>query len=80
MYTVYVLYSISKKKHYTGFTSDFESRFLSHNELGTKGWTVRYRPWIIILQETFTDKHLAMEREKWLKTGKGRDFVATLVH
>ena len=80
MYTVYVLYSISKGKHYTGFTSDFESRFLSHNELGTKGWTVGYRPWIIILQETFTDKRLALEREKWLKSGTGRDFVARLVH
>ncbi|MEZ5174352.1 MAG: GIY-YIG nuclease family protein [Bacteroidia bacterium] len=38
-YTVYVLYSESANRHYTGYSSDFEARFLSHNELGTKGWT-----------------------------------------
>ena len=48
-YTVYVLYSESFDKHYTGFTSDLTKRLQSHNELGAKGWTKKYRPWKVIL-------------------------------
>lgn len=48
MFTVYVLFSETHSKHYTGFTSDLQKRFLSHNELGTKDWTSKYRPWKII--------------------------------
>lgn len=43
-YCVYVLFSALYEKHYTGYTSDLESRLLTHNELG-KGWTSKYRPW-----------------------------------
>ncbi|MGJ1269095.1 GIY-YIG nuclease family protein [Sphingobacterium spiritivorum] len=44
MFTVYVLYSGVYDKIYIGMTSDLPGRLLSHNELGTKGWTIRYRP------------------------------------
>ena len=80
MYTVYVLRSEKFQKHYTGFTSNFESRILSHNELGKKDWSKRYRPWKIILTEEFANKTEAMKREKWLKSGAGRDFIKTLKH
>ncbi|HEY6505017.1 MAG TPA: GIY-YIG nuclease family protein [Chitinophagaceae bacterium] len=33
-YTVYILYTEHFKKHYTGYTSNLDARFLSHNELG----------------------------------------------
>ncbi|RKY53390.1 MAG: hypothetical protein DRP89_06275 [Candidatus Neomarinimicrobiota bacterium] len=45
MYTTYVLYSEKYDKIYIGFTSNLEGRLLAHNELSTKGWTVRFRPW-----------------------------------
>ena len=61
MYTVYVLYSEKYNKHYVGFTSDLEKRFLSHNELGIKGWTIRYRPWKVFHKEVFADKKSAMK-------------------
>ena len=80
MYTVYVLYSEKFQKHYTGYSSDFEARLLSHQHLGKKDWCIRYRPWKVIYTETFTDKSLAMAKEKWLKTGIGRDFIKTLQH
>jgi putative endonuclease len=80
MYTVYVLYSEKSEKHYTGFTSDFENRLLSHNELGKKDWSNRFRPWKVILKEEYQEKSEAMKREKWLKTGSGRDYVKTLLH
>ncbi|HRP30588.1 MAG TPA: GIY-YIG nuclease family protein [Agriterribacter sp.] len=42
-YTVYVLYSSTFEKHYTGYTSDLTNRMLSHNHWGND-WTARYRP------------------------------------
>ncbi|MFI5152715.1 MAG: GIY-YIG nuclease family protein [Chitinophagales bacterium] len=48
MYTVYVLYSESFDKIYIGFTNNIQERFLSHNEKSKSGWTVRFRPWLII--------------------------------
>ncbi len=80
MYTVYVLYSEKFDKHYTGFTSDFEGRMLSHNMLGTKDWSRRYRPWKVILAEEYTTKRDAMKRERWLKSGAGREFIRALPH
>ncbi|MEX1188870.1 MAG: GIY-YIG nuclease family protein [Bacteroidia bacterium] len=80
IYTVYVLFSESAKKHYTGFTSDFAKRFQSHNELGTKGWTKNFRPWKVILKEENHNKAEAQAREKWLKSGVGRTYIKTLIH
>jgi len=75
MFTVYVLYSDKFNKLYIGFTSDLEKRFLSHNKLGTKGYTIKYRPWKIIHTEIFDNKTEAMKREKQLKKGKGREWI-----
>ncbi|MBS1491374.1 MAG: GIY-YIG nuclease family protein, partial [Bacteroidetes bacterium] len=56
MFYVYVLYSFPFDKIYIGFTSDLEARLKSHNELATKGWTIKFRPWKIVFQESFTTK------------------------
>ncbi len=79
MLTVYVLYSENFEKHYTGFTSNFEQRLLSHNVLG-KGWTKKYWPWKVLLTDSYETKSEAMQRERWLKTGVGRDFIKQLEH
>ena len=76
IFTVYVLFSEAYQKHHTGFTSNFEQRMLSHNFLG-KDWTARYRPWKIIYTKAFIDKTEALQYQKWLKSGKGRDFIKT---
>ena len=79
MYTVYVLYSKKYEKIYVGFSSNIEQRLLSHNELETKGYTVKYRPWKIIYTEEFLLKSDAMRREKQLKSAKGRGFIWNLI-
>ncbi|MFY8090157.1 MAG: GIY-YIG nuclease family protein [Chitinophagaceae bacterium] len=79
MFTVYVLYSPIHQKHYTGFTSSVEERLLSHNHLG-KDWTSKYRPWNLIYRKEFEDKSEALQYEKWLKTGVGREFIKRLEH
>jgi len=75
MFLVYALYSEKYQKIYVGYTSDIEQRLLSHNELGTKGYTLRYRPWSLIYTESFLLKSDAMKREKQLKSAKGREFI-----
>jgi putative endonuclease len=75
MYTVYILYSRAFDKCYEGYTSDLSSRLRSHNELGTSNWTKRYRPWERIFKEEHSTKRAAMQREKELKSGVGREFI-----
>jgi putative endonuclease len=77
MYTVYILQSPNFNKIYIGFTSNLEARFLSHNELGAKGWTVKFRPWTILHTEEFSAKAEAMKREKELKSAAGREWIHT---
>ena len=75
MFTVYTLYSQKHNKIYIGFTSNLDSRLLSHNKLGTKGWTIKYRPWKLVFTEEYATKKEAYIREKQLKSSRGRDFV-----
>ncbi|MBX7204335.1 MAG: GIY-YIG nuclease family protein [Bacteroidia bacterium] len=79
MFTVYALYSDTFNKIYIGFTSDLEARVLSHNQLATKGYTIKYRPWRVIHTEIFATKAEAMKREKQLKSAAGRNFIHSLI-
>jgi putative endonuclease len=79
MFFVYVLYSPSAGKCYVGSTSNLESRLLSHNVLGTKDWTKRYRPWNLVYTESYGSKSSALKREKELKTGVGREFIRKIL-
>ena len=75
MYTVYVLYSEKYDKIYIGYTANIEKRILSHNQLATKGWTIKFRPWKVVYTEEFKTKPEAMKREKELKSYQGRKFI-----
>ncbi|HET7001078.1 MAG TPA: GIY-YIG nuclease family protein [Puia sp.] len=79
MFTVYVLYSASFDKIYIGFTNDLKRRFLFHNQLEKKGWTSRFRPWIVLYLEEYSNKADAMRREKELKSSRGRDFIWKMI-
>ena len=78
-FVVYILYSEKFNKNYTGFTSNLIERFKSHNLLATKGYTIKFRPWTIIHIEFFNSKSEAMKREKYLKTGIGREFIKNII-
>jgi putative endonuclease len=58
-----------------GFTSNLLERFKSHNSIGKKGWTIKYRPWVVIYIEFFEDKNSAMKLEKFIKSGVGRKWL-----
>lgn len=79
MFNVYVLYSEKYNRIYVGMTSNLEERFKSHNELGKKGWTIKFRPWIIVYSEEYQEKSAALKREKQLKSAQGRLFIRSLI-
>ena len=74
-FVTYILFSPSTGKKYVGFTSDLINRMKSHNIFDKKGYTSRFRPWIVIHVEFFNNKSDAMRKEKWLKSGNGREFI-----
>ena len=75
MFVVYVLYSVNHQKIYIGYTSALIDRFHSHNKFSTRGYTVKYRPWIVVHVEFFESKIAALKREKEIKSSRGRDFI-----
>jgi len=78
-YKVYVLYSNSFKKSYVGQTQNIDERLRKHNKGKVKSTKI-YRPWRVIYFETFCTRSEAMKRERWLKSGKGRDFLKWILH
>jgi putative endonuclease len=80
MFVVYVLYSPTSGKTYTGFTNDLARRLAEHNFTEKQGFTLRYRPWILIHSEMFNSKREAMDREKVLKSGRGREQIKSIIN
>ncbi len=74
MYFVYVLRSESYNRFYIGMTGDIERRIKEHNSGKTKS-TKGYRPWKLFFYEKYPSRKEAREREKYLKSGVGREFI-----
>ena len=77
MYTVYAISSCFKKYIYVGLTDNVLRRFEQHN-LGREKTTRSYRPFKIIYTENFPDRISARKREKYLKSGVGKEFLKSL--
>jgi len=71
---VYILYSSTLKKKYIGITKDLKNR-LEHHNLGLDRWSKRGIPWKLIYYEAYLNKTDAYRREKFLKSGKGRELT-----
>lgn len=78
-YYVYVLKSELNGKHYTGHTSTLKQRLKQHNAGKTKS-IKPYIPYKIIYTEKFKSRIEAVQREKYLKSGIGRDFIKTILY
>lgn len=74
MYFVYVLRSVSFDRTYTGMTSDLKKRIRQHNNSENKS-TKAYVPWELIYSEEFESRIEARKREKYLKSGVGREYI-----
>lgn len=74
MYFIYVLKSLFHSNHYIGITNNIERRFKEHNN-GKCKYTRTKMPWAVIYTEIFKTRVEAVKREKFLKSGHGRDFL-----
>ncbi|HEY4755448.1 MAG TPA: GIY-YIG nuclease family protein [Ignavibacteriaceae bacterium] len=76
-YFVYILKSKKDNKRYIGFTNNLDRRINEHNS-GLVKSTKNRKPLILIYTEEFERKTEAMAREKFFKTGKGRELLDTV--
>ena len=77
MFYVYVLKSRKDRKRYIGFTNNLEIRINVHNE-GKVNSTRKRTPLDLIYFEEYNSKKEAMQREKFFKTGKGREYLKSI--
>jgi len=78
MVTVYAIQSGLKGTVYVGMTMDITRRLAEHNAGKTRS-TKAGRPWNLIYSENQTDWKSARIREKYLKSGVGKEFLKSLV-
>jgi len=77
MYTVYALKSKIKKYIYVGMTQNFDQRIGRHNN-GYEKTTKPYKPFKLIHREVYPSRIEARKREKYLKSGVGKEFLKSL--
>jgi len=72
MFNVYVLRSRNTGRRYVGSCEDLDERLRRHN-LGHSKATRHGVPWTLVHRETFSNRTDAVRRERYYKTGRGRD-------
>ncbi len=74
MFIVYILYSESLGKFYTGFTSNMEQRMIFHNA-GMNNFTMKGVPWKIVKTFDAADKTIALTLEKQIKKNGAKRYL-----
>lgn len=77
-YYSYVLRSLKNGILYKGSTQDIENRLAIHNQ-GLVNYSSKHMPWELVLFEQFETRSEAMKREKWYKTGVGREWIKSKI-
>lgn len=81
MYYVYIIQSLKDRKFYTGITNNLERRISEHNRGKESTLSTKNRgPFKLVYKELVSDKKSARLREKFLKSGKGREFRDKVLH
>lgn len=70
---VYILQSLKDKQYYTGLTNNIERRLQEHNS-GRVTVTKSRKPFRIVYSERTENLKEARTREKFFKSGAGREF------
>ncbi|MBN8651570.1 MAG: GIY-YIG nuclease family protein [Cytophagales bacterium] len=77
MFFVYAISSIERNYIYVGLTDNPERRIGQHNS-GYEKTTRAYAPFLILLIESFQIRSEARVREKYLKSGVGKEYLREL--
>jgi len=78
MFYVYAIQSLKDKHLYIGISKNPEKRLKQHNAGMTKSTKPR-RPFKIIYEESCKDRVNARKREKYFKSGIGREFLKRFI-
>ena len=73
-YYVYILKSLNDDKLYVGYTNDLKRRIIEHDR-GENFSTKMRKPFELIYYEAYRDKRDAENRERFFKTGWGRQYI-----
>ena len=74
---MYALKSLKDGRIYVGFTGNLEKRLNEHNSgktSSTKAWV----PWELLYSEKVSTRIEARKREKYLKSGIGKEYLKSL--
>jgi putative endonuclease len=77
MYYVYALKSQKINYIYVGISDKPERRIEQHNR-GYNKTTKPYKPFTILIIEEYSNREEARKREKYLKSGCGKEFLKKL--
>ena len=77
MFYVYAIKSLKDGRIYVGMCSNLENRLKEHNAGKTKS-TKGFMPWFFIYSEEVKSRLEARKREKYLKSGVGKEFLKSL--
>ncbi|HMI78160.1 MAG TPA: GIY-YIG nuclease family protein [Ferruginibacter sp.] len=77
MFYVYAIKSTVRNYIYVGLTNDIVRRIAEHNN-GENRSTKAYKPFILIYKEVFETRIEAREKEKYLKSGVGKEYLKSL--
>jgi len=72
MFCVYVLRSSKTGRRYVGSCENLNDRLRRHNAGHSKA-TRQGIPWILVHSESFSNRAEAASKERYYKTGRGRD-------
>ncbi|MCF7897024.1 GIY-YIG nuclease family protein [Candidatus Gracilibacteria bacterium] len=79
MHYVYLLEN-GKGRIYIGSTHNLSQRLEKHNSNNYQNWTNGKGPWKLIYQEAFSEKILAIKREKYLKNLKAGQRIKKILN
>lgn len=79
IYYVYAIRSLKNNYIYVGMSTNIQRRLYEHN-IGNVFSTKGYTPWKLFYSEKCgDDRNKARNREKYLKSGVGKEFLKTML-
>ena len=78
MVSVYIIYSVSRDRYYTGISANLDDRLKRHNEGRSKA-TKSGGPWILKYYKVYETRQEAYQREQGIKRKKSRKYIEELI-
>jgi len=78
MVFIYAIFDKYSREVYVGMTNNIERR-LSEHKRGQSFYTRKFKDIVLIHKEEYNDYKTARKREKYLKSGCGKEFLKSLL-